>query len=393
MMPEIIWYTAPGFRQNPEVLKMTILFARITFPYLFCISLAAFYGGVLNSFNRFLPFALAPTILNISTIIALIFFDYLPTTGHTLSVATTVSGIIELLWMVFFLLKYNCKLSWQKNYITPQTKQIFKKMLPVIFSAGITHLNIWISIIILSFFSGGITYIYYAERIVQLPLALIGTAIGTVLLPALSKSFAQDSAAKTIAMQNKAINLALFLALPASLALFFMADEIIFLLFERDNFTRLDTDNTANALQILSAGLPAFVMVKLFQTKFYANLNTKIPMIISVSCMVINVLISIATMQTLQFKGVALANAVSGWLNFLSLLTFAHIKIGFKFHYETLLQIIKSISASVLMILAIYLWRDYIFFFDQHLLIISEIIIGLFTYLAACYIFRIRLTR
>ena len=391
-MPEIIWYTAPGFRQNPIILEMTILFARITFPYLLCISLAAFYGGVLNCFSKFLPFALAPSILNISTIIALLFFDYFPTSGHTLSLATTMSGIIELLWMIFFLLKYNCKLSWQNKCLTPKTKSIFKKMLPVIFSAGITHLNSWVSIIILSFFTGGITYIYYAERIVQLPLALIGTAIGTALLPTLAKSLLQDRTNQTIALQNKAISLALLLAIPAATALHYIAADIIFLLFERGVFTKIDTDNTADALAILSIGLPAFVMTKLFQTKFYANLNTKIPVVISIFCMLINVIISILTMSRLEFKGVALANTISGWLNFLLLLALAYNKINFKLYFITLQKITKTILASIIMISAIQFWRsNNIFELNQHILIISEMVIGLLIYLLSCLIFKIKI--
>lgn len=385
IMPQIMWYTVPGFRGNLYVAQTTVLFARITFPYLLCISLASFYGGILNSFNRFLPFALAPTILNVTVVLALLFCDFLPTTGHTLAVFTTVGGILELFWMLFFLLRLKYKLSMCKIKLTKQIKNVFKKMLPIVFSSCVAHLNTWVSMMMLSFFSGGISYIYYAERVVQLPIALIGTSIGTVLLPALAKVFVQNNNANAILVQNKAIETALLLTIPAAVGLFALAHDIIFLLFERGNFSAHNTQMTSQVLRILSAGLPAFIMVKLFQIKFYAKLDTKTPVVISVICLCVNIAICLITTRSFQHRGVALANSLSGWLNILLLLVFARNKFGFHFNNNTLTKIIVYCLCSGGMLSAMEITKRVMHLQHLKMTIIIKILLGSVVYFVSYF--------
>ncbi|MFQ3307712.1 MAG: putative peptidoglycan lipid II flippase, partial [Candidatus Midichloriaceae bacterium] len=240
-MPEVIWYTTPGFRDDMHIYNLTVLFGRITFPYLLFISIASFYGGVLNAFNKFFAFSFAPIILNISCIIGLSLFDNLDTSSHTLSIATLVGGVLELLWMLFFLIKYNCGVSIIKIKMTPEVIRTLKKMVPIIISSGVMHINSWVSMVILSFFTGGLSYMYYADRIVHLPLALIGTAAGTVLLPKL----AQRNDKNTSNIENHSIKFVLFLAIPATFALMLMSYDIIEILFQRDEFSSNSTRETA----------------------------------------------------------------------------------------------------------------------------------------------------
>ena len=220
-----------------KYIHLTVLFGRITFPYLFCISIAAFYGGILNSFEKFFPFAIAPAILNIVIIFILLFLDNFETTAHSLSIATLLGGLLELLWMAYFIFKNGYKLRFVKIEFSDKIIKVLKNIVPVIISSGVTHVNTWVSMIILSFFPGGLSYIYYADRIVQLPLALIGTAIGTVLLPMLSKKVKFTDMDSTNNLQNNAINLVMMLTIPSVFGLFFLSEEIVCTLFERGEFS------------------------------------------------------------------------------------------------------------------------------------------------------------
>ncbi len=388
MMPELIWYTTPGFRDNTYVYNMAVLFGRITFPYLFSISLAAFYGGILNSFNKFFPFAIAPAILNLTTVLVLLFFDRFQISAHTLSVATLIAGVLELLWMVYFLFRHSCKLKFVRLQIDVKIIRVLKSMLPIIIASGVTHINALVSVIVLSFFPGGLSYIYYADRIVQLPLALIGTAVGTVLLPALAKK--PDKKEASIKMQNDAINLVMFLTIPTTIALLFLSQDIICVLFERGKFTHNSTIETAKTLLLLSIGLPAFILTKLFQTKFYAQLNTKLPVVVAGICILINLIISVLLMNSLQYFGVAIANSISGWVNFILLLVFARGKLGFKLYSKTMVESTKYLFASMIMILALWYLKNSFYLLNKYLFLVLEISIGLIVYLVLCYFLRVK---
>ena len=384
IMPQIIQYTVPGLKDNIKILKITIVFARTILPYLFCISLASFYGAMLNSLNKFLPFALVPIIFNLAITIAVLFFNCFKTTGHTLAIFTTVGGILELFWMLFFIFKYKYQLYWHEVRLTSQIKSLIKRMLPVIFLALLTHLNTWASIVIISFFNGGISYIYYAERVMQFPLSLIGTAIGTVLLPVLAKTSIQSSNKEMISIQNRALELALLLAVPAAIALFILGENIIFVLFERVNFLSSNTQMVAQVLRILSLGLPAFIMVKLFQAKFYAKLDIYIPMVTSMFCLLINTVISVLTVQLWHFKSLALANSISGWINCIILFVFSIYKFDFYIYRGTVKQVFKYFIASIIMLLCIYLWQELIICRNKYIDTISQILFGFFIYLICC---------
>ena len=390
-MPQVIWYSTPGFRDNIQIYNLAVLFGRITFPYLFCISLAAFYGGILNSFDKFFPFAIAPVILNAVIITLLISLDTFETSAHSLSVATLIGGVLELSWMIFFLFKHGYKLKFFKIESNKKITRILKNIIPIILSSGITHINTWVSMIILSFFPGGLSYLYYADRIVQLPLALIGTAIGTVLLPMLAKKVKSTDGNAANNLQNDAINFVMMFTIPATIALFFLSKNIIYALFERGEFTNYSTTHTSETLKILIFGLPAFILIKLFQTKFYAKFNTKVPVTISITCIIINIFISIMLMEKLQYLGVAIANVISGWANIIILVIFACKVLQFKLRKFILFEIMKYFFASMIMITLMYIYENNFEMESRFLLLIFEILVGFTSYIAACYLLRIKI--
>jgi putative peptidoglycan lipid II flippase len=384
-MPQIMWYIAPGFRHNEYMYSLAVLFGRITFPYFLCISLASFYGGILNSFNKFFIFSIAPVILNITIIIALLFFDDLRTSAHTLSVATLIGGILELVWMACFLLKNGYILRFVKLEFDHKIKRTFKNMVPIIIASGVTHINAWISMIVLSFFPGGLSYMYYADRIVQLPLALLGTAIGTVLLPMLAKSFKKDKKEDILEIQNYAITLVMFLTIPATFGMLFLSKDIICVLFERGEFLPISTIKTREVLLLLSVGLPAFILTKLFQTSFYAKLNTKTPVVIAVICILTNLAISISLMHSMQYLGVAIANVVSGWVNFILLLIFAVIMLNFRFRRSVILETAKFLLASAFMLVGLWLFKQHVGFANKYIALLSDILMAVVIYLVCSY--------
>ena len=190
-MPSLILVTTSGFNNNYYLFQLTVFFSFVTFPYLLFISLASFYGSILNSFQKFFPFSIAPVILNLIMISSILFFDMFGTYGHNLSFATLIGGILELIWMQYFLTRNKCNIYFTKIKRNSKVYKIFKRIGPMLISSGVTYINTWTSTIILSFFSGAISYFYYAERIIQLPISLIGIAISVVILPIVSKNFTE----------------------------------------------------------------------------------------------------------------------------------------------------------------------------------------------------------
>ena len=395
LMPTIIWYTIPGFRSNPAMLQITVSLGRLTFPYLFCISMAAFYGGILNSFNKFFPFAIAPSILNIVIVFVLYFLDEFETSAHSLSVATLLGGILEMIWMIGFMLKNNIKLEFRWIESNSQTKKIFRNIVPIIFSSGITHLNSWISIIFLSFFPGSMSYLYYADRIVQLPLALIGTAMVTVLLPIFSNNAKELNIRNKI--KNEAINFVLMFTIPSTFGIYFLSNEIIEVLFKRGQFDAVSVINTAVVLRILVIGLPAFILIKLFQTKFYAASNTRTPTYISLATVSLNIISTTIFIGYLGigYLGVALANVLAGWANLLILSISAYKILKFKMQDYIFSEIIKYILSSLVMVSTIYIYHYFTFYhkINIYFSLIIKLLIGLVSYFHTCYILRVKLVR
>ena len=349
-MPTFVGLIAPGFTQDIQKIELATNLTRATFPFLFFVSLSSFFSAILNSHNKFAAASAAPIILNLILIIILCFGKYLnDELVYYLSYGVSLAGFLQLVFLhqfvkKFYVIKFNFKL--RINY---KVRFFFKKLLPSIFSSGVTQINILIGTIIASFQASAVSYLYYADRIYQINLAIAGIAIGVVVLPQLSKYVHLRKKSKIIQIQNKALELSMFLSLPASVALFIGSYEIISALFGYGSFTEKDIYNSAKALFYFGLGLPAFALIKVFSTFFFANHDTKTPFYISLLAVLLNVVISIYYFKSLGFIIIPIATTISSWLNSILLFVFLKKKNLFEFNKMFFVKLIKIIFASILM--------------------------------------------
>ena len=290
--PALVYLIAPGFSTDPLKFDLAVNLTRLTFPFLFFVSLSSFFSGILNSKNKFAAAAAAPIILNIILILSL-FISYFFNLNFefNLSFAVSIAGFIQLIFLVFVTKFYYKPTINFKINLNPKVKFFFKKLLPSIFSSGVTQINILIGTIIASFESGAVSYLYYADRVYQINLAIAGIAIGTVALPVLSNKIKSGDQFEINNIQNKSLELSLLLSIPAAFGLLIASIEIVNALFGYGSFKEGDILLTAKALYFFGLGIPAFSLVKILSNFFFARDNTKTPFYISVIIVVVNVFI------------------------------------------------------------------------------------------------------
>ncbi len=316
-MPTLMKVIAPGFSATPERLEMAVVFARTTFPYILFISLAALISGVLNSHGKFSAASSAPMLLNITMILGLLSSkSYFPSAGHALSFSALVAGILQFLWVFWASHRAAFALRFRKPRLTPLVRKLFRSMIPGAIGAGVVQINLLFDIVIASFLpTGAISYLYYADRLNQLPLSIIGIALSTALLPVLSSHLQQNLHEKAHHTQNRVLEMALILTLPAAVALMTFSEPIMTALFERDAFHHRDVIETARTLTAFASGLPAYVLIKIFSTTFFANYDMRTPAQVGGAALVLNVILNLLLMGPLRHVGIALATAISAWLN------------------------------------------------------------------------------
>ena len=350
LMPLFVFLIAPGFEGDTQKMELVITLTRITFPFLLFISLASFFSAILNSHNKFAVASAAPIILNILLIAVLCFGKILnDQLVHYLSYAVTISGILQFIFLYFFTKKY---FSFKLNFnikIDQKIKIFFKKLLPSIFSSGVTQINILVGTIIASFQAGAVSYLYYADRVYQINLAIAGIAIGTVILPQLSKYVQNNKKDKINLIQNKALELSLFLSIPAAIALSIASEEIISSLFGYGSFDEESVKNSAKALFYFGLGLPAFSLIKVFSTFFFARHNTKIPFYISLTSVLLNISISVIFFKQIGFLIIPIATTISSWFNAILLFILLKKENLFSFNLIFIDRFIKILVASIMM--------------------------------------------
>ncbi len=324
-MPGVLSLFAPGLQRDAALMDQAVTFARITFPYLTCIALASFLAARLQANGRMAAYAFVPVWLNVVLIATLFGNAEAPaeTIAWSLCWAVLAAGVVQLLWMVAATLRHQqlALPSWPAP--NPHVKAFFRRLGPGILGAGVVQINIWIDVLIATFFPGAVAWLYYADRVAQLPLALIGTAMGTALLPALSKAkhaphHPQNTPSHAKALQ--ATHTSWMLVLPAAAGLILMAEPIIALLFERGAFTEATRHAVALALQAYAIGLPAFVWLKLLATRCFAEGNTTLPVQCAVFGLLMNLVLNLLFIW--QFPafglpphmGLALATSLAAWL-------------------------------------------------------------------------------
>lgn len=319
-MPLLMLVLAPGFVADAEKYDLAVLLTRIAFPYLALVSMVAFYSGVLNARGRFAAAAFAPALLNVVFIVALLLvlwlgYDNQPRAGVMLAWATVIGGIAQLVVVLYAASRDGMTFRLRIPRVTQRVKRLWQLAVPGILAGGIIQINIVIGTMIASLAPGAVSYLYYADRIYQLPLGVVGIAIGIVLLPDLSRQLRSGRLDLVENSQNRSLEFAMALSLPSAIALAIMPEPIINVLFQRANFVAADTAATAKALAAFAFGLPAFVLVKVFSPGFFAREDTRTPMIFAGISVAVNVGLSLALFPFLAHVGIAIATSLAGWIN------------------------------------------------------------------------------
>jgi putative peptidoglycan lipid II flippase len=393
-MPAFVSLIAPGFVESSEKIELAIDLTRITFPFLMFVSLSSFFAAILNSHNKFAAASAAPIILNIILIFILLFAKLLDDKIiFYLSYGVSLAGFLQLFFLYKFVIRfYSVKINF-KFSINNNVKNFFKKLVPSIFSSGVTQINILVGTIIASFQASAVSYLYYADRIYQINLAIAGIAIGVVILPQLSKYIQLKEKNKISLIQNKALELSMFLSLPASVALFVGSDEIISALFGYGSFGEEAVFNSAKALYYFSLGLPAFAFIKVFSTFFFANNDTKTPFYISLVSVILNVFISLYYFKSVGFLIIPIATTISSWFNSIILFIFLSNKNLFEFNKIFFVKLLKIVITSILMGLLfkylILVFENYLVYnysFKSFYLILSVLLCLIFYLLVSFFI-------
>jgi putative peptidoglycan lipid II flippase len=311
-----------GFNQvTPEQFAFATELARITFPYLLFISLVSLLGGILNSLHRFWVNAAAPILLNLTLIVALMFFHGTDDQGYGTARAqawgVTISGVLQFLWLWFACRRAGVKLKLRLPRLNDDVKQLLKLIWPAAAGAGAMQINLVVSTMLAARFldSGSVSYIYYADRLNQLPLGLVGIGLGTVLLPTISRMLGSGDERGAMDFQKKGLQLALFLALPATAALIVGAEPIIRGLLQYGAFTETDAAATAWALAAFSTGLPAYILIKVLTPGYHARSDMKTPLKFALISIAVNLALNLVLIWPLKHVGPPLATAIASWVN------------------------------------------------------------------------------
>ena len=364
-MPFVVGFIAPGFMENEQKIQLAIDLTRITFPFLMFVCLSSFFSAILNSHNKFAAASAAPIILNL-VLVGILFLGSVLGDNliYYLSYGVSIAGLLQLIFLYKFLGKLysiKFKFDFEINY---KIKIFFRKLLPSIFSSGVTQIYILVGTIIASFQASAVSYLYYADRIYQINLAIAGIAISVVVLPQLSKYVQLKKKNKILQIQNKALELSMFLSIPASIALLIGADKIISALFGYGSFNEVAIQNSGRALYYFGMGLPAFVLIKVFSTFFFANHDTKTPFYISLVSVFLNIIISVYYFKSIGFIIIPIATTISSWFNSIVLLIYLSNRNLFKFNRIFIIRFFKIIFSSICMGIV---FKYLILFFDNQL--------------------------
>lgn len=361
-MPYVVYIAAPGFADHPEKLQLTIDLTRITFPYIFFISLVALAGGILNSFQKFALPALNPLLLNLALIFgALVLSPHLEQPTMGLAIGVFLGGVLQLALLLPALKKIGIPLRFRWRALTrsdrhPAIQRVLTLMGPSVLGVSVAQINLLVDLFMASWLPvGSISYLYYADRLVEFPLGLIGIAMGTAILPSFSARAAHHD---LDGLQNDldfALRIVLLINIPATAGLIVLGEPILAMLFERGAFTAETTQLTAQALLAYSLGLSAFSAIKVGAPVFYALKDTRTPVRIAIVCMVANIIFSLILIGPLRHTGLALATTLAAFLN--AGLLFYHLrsKIGYRPGRAFITLLIKTAIATGVMTLFLFL--------------------------------------
>lgn len=356
-MPGIIWLMASGFQEVPGKFELTVALARITFPYLFLISMVALLTAILNSMSRFAAGASFPILLNIVLIGALLLGDRLRgdsgddiLIAYVLAGGVAIGGVVQLIWLWFWTKRSGFKLRLHRPQFTEDVKELGVIILPATFGAGVYQISQLVQLFFATQLPGGaVSHLNFADRLNQLPLGVIGIALGTAILPALSRHIGAGDKAQADRVQSNAIELAMLLTLPAAAALFVCAPAFVDAFFLGGAFDAEDSRITSAVLMALVAGLPAYVLIKVLTPAFFSRKDTKTPVYSAAIVLTFFIGFNVLFIDRFGIVGIATATAIGAWLNVVMLYTILQIRDHYRLDPALIGRLLRQIIATATM--------------------------------------------
>ena len=355
-MPAFTWVIASGWRGDPEKFALATELTRITFPYLVFISLVSLFSGILNSLTRFTAAAFAPALLNLALIVALLMApEGGPATARAMALAVIAGGILQLALCWGATVRAGIKLRLIPPRMTPRVKELLILIIPATLGGGLYYVSqLFYAYFATSLPEGSLVYLGFADRLNQLPLAIIGSALGTAILPAISRHLGQDDPAGAAKLQGQATELAMLLTLPAAVALAVSAGPIVAALFQGGRFSAEDARTTGLVLSIIVGGLPAYVMIKVLAPGFYARKDMKTPVLVAFIALVLGVSANFVLIPLIGIAALATTTAVSAWVNATVLYVLLVRRGHFRFEAWLVSRLVRQLVAAAAMAGSLY---------------------------------------
>jgi len=355
-MPAFVWVLASGWRGDPEKFALAVELSRITFPYLIFISLVSLFSGVLNSLTRFAVAAFAPALLNIALIAAQLAVPVGgPETARALAIGVVVGGVLQLALCWISVQRLGIRIGIKRPRMTPRVRELLLLILPATLGSGIYYISqLFYAYFATSLPEGSLVYLGFADRLNQLPLAIIGSALGTAILPTISRAVDLGNHERAAHVQGQATELSMLLTLPAAVALAVTSGPIVAALFQGGRFTAEDAATTGLVLSIIVAGLPAYVLIKVLTPGFYARKDMKTPVYIAFAMLGLGIALNFALIPVMGISALALTTAASAWLNALALYVVLHRRGHFRMEAWLWTRILKQLFAAAVMAAVLY---------------------------------------
>jgi putative peptidoglycan lipid II flippase len=355
-MPWVLFVLAPGFAGNHEKFTLAVALTRIMFPYLFFVCLTALFSGVLNAMGRFAAAAAAPVLFNLFSIGFLLgLTPYVANAGVAFAWGVSISGIAQLALVLWDIRRAGMRFTLPRLRFSPRIKGLFQRMAPALVGAGVTQLNVSIDIIIGTLLpAGSVSILYYADRVNQLPLGIIGTAAGTALLPAVTKHIALGEEKAAMGALNRAFESVLMLTLPAAVGLSVAGKQVMDVLFVRGAFTEHNAIMAGHVLAAFALGLPVFALIKIFTPGFYARGDTVTPLKIGLAAVALNLGLNLIFMHPLKAVGPALATSFSSAFNAFLLFLLLHRREHFTLDALCRQRVPRILLSGLIMAGALY---------------------------------------
>ncbi len=404
LMPLIISFIAPGFRENPDKYELTINLSRLTFPFLLFICLSSLIGGFLNTIGKFAAMAFIPVILNLSMLSVLFFFsvnyDSKQMISIFLSASISIAGIIQLVWLFINLKKnhVNLYIKFRNLFkISPDIKKLIILFLPAVIGNGVYQLNLVIDMVLAStLVNGSISFLYFADRVTQLPLGVIGIALSTALLPILSTQIKKSNLRKANLIINNCLQIGIIFVTPCVVGILILSSQIVDFLFVRGEFSVDNGLSTSYALTAFSLGLPAFILVKIFAVNFFAREDTRTPVKVALVAVLINIILNLILIKYYAHVGLAIATSISAWANCFLLFFILKKEHLIKINANTIQVFIKCVFSSLLMGLFIIIFKNFFIKFSFHDLFVIKfskllgiILLSFVLYITMLYLFKL----